>query len=280
MTVQWGESGSTNFTGGVSDGIYGCSVYDMDYNNVRAKKAYFFFDDEVVCLGVGISSSAAENITTTLNQNWLMGGAKISLNGKIKDVAKEQNVHNPDWVWQENTGYFFLQTSNVNVRAGTQSGSWALINASRSNQQITGNVFKLWVNHGIKPTDGSYAYMVLSGIDLKDMDLYNKSNIKVLENSNSIQAVKNEKLQMMQIVFHKPGIISDNGLEISVDKPCVVLLKNIDSKNISMYVADPSQKLSQINIKLKTILSNVQRKVNCHLPTGNFAGSSAMVPLN
>ena len=63
MTVQWGESGSTEFVGGVSDGKYGATVYDMNYNDVKAKKSYFFFDDEVVCLGAGINSEAAENVT-------------------------------------------------------------------------------------------------------------------------------------------------------------------------------------------------------------------------
>ncbi|MEO9022850.1 MAG: polysaccharide lyase family 8 super-sandwich domain-containing protein, partial [Ginsengibacter sp.] len=248
--------------------------------DVQAKKAWFFFDDEVVCLGTGINSNSAENITTTLNQSWLMSGARISLNGKIENVGKEQNVDNPDWVWQENTGYFFLQPSNVNVSAGTQSGNWALINASRSKQQTTSYVFKLWVNHGVKPTDGSYAYMVVPGINEEGMNLYNKQNIKVLENSNSIQAVKNEKLQMMQIVFHKAGTISDNGVSISAEKPCVLLLKNIDSKNVSMYVADPSQILKEVTITVKTKLMNGEKKVNCNLPTGNFAGSSATFPLN
>ncbi len=280
MTVQWGEIGSTNFTGGVSDGVYGCSVYDMDYNDVQAKKAWFFFDDEVVCLGTGINSNSAENITTTLNQSWLMSEAKISLQGKIKNVGKEQNVDNPDWVWQENTGYFFLQPSNVNVSAGTQSGNWALINASRSKEEITGNVFKLWINHGVKPADASYAYMVVPGINVEGMNLYNKQNIKVVENSNSIQAVKNEKLQMMQIVFHKAGTINDNGVLISADKPCVLLLKNIDSKNVSIYVADPSQKISVVTITVKTKMLNEEKKVICKLPTGNFAGSSEMFQLN
>lgn len=42
MTVEWGESGNTNFTGGVSDGIYGAAVYDMDYDDVKAKNLTSF----------------------------------------------------------------------------------------------------------------------------------------------------------------------------------------------------------------------------------------------
>ena len=280
MTVEWGESGSTNFTGGVSDGVYGSAVYDMDYNDVKAKKSYFFFDDEVVCLGAGINSNSAENITTTLNQCWLKSTVKISIDGKINDAKVEENIANPDWIWQDSIGYVFLQPANVHISAGAQTGNWAAINASRSKEEISGNVFKLWINNGVKPTDASYAYIVLPGIDVKGMNTYNTQNMKIVENSTSIQAVKNEKLQMIQVVFHKAGTISDNGVLISADKPCVLLLKNIDSKNVSVYVADPSQKISEVNITLKTSLMNGEKKLNCKLPSGNYAGSSAEFSVN
>lgn len=280
MTVEWGETGNTNFTGGVSDGVYGCAVYDMDYNKVQVKKSYFFFDDEVVCLGAGINSNSPENITTTLNQCWLKSDVKILVNGKIEDAKQAKNITNPDWIWQDSIGYMFLQPASVNVSAGTQTGNWAAINASRSKEEISGDVFKLWINHGVKPSDASYAYMVVPGIGLKEMNSYKKQNIKILGNTNSIQGVKNERLQMMQVVFHKAGIISDNGVSISADKPCVVLLKNIDTKNVSMYVADPSQKINEVTIIVKTKLLNGEKKVACNLPTGNFAGSSAMFPLD
>jgi chondroitin AC lyase len=280
MTVEWGEMGSTNFTGGVSDGIYGCAVYDMDYNQVQENKSWFFFDDEVVCLASGINSNAPENITTTLNQCWLKTDVKVSVNGKIKDVKQEENIANPNWVWQDSIGYVFLQPANVNISAGTQSGNWAAINASRSKEEISGNVFKLWINHGVRPNDAGYAYMVVPGVDINEMTSYNNQNIKIIENSNSIQAVKNEKLQMIQVVFHKAGTINDNGIVISADKPCVVLLKNIDSKNVSIYAADPSQKMREVTISIKTQLLNGEKKVKCKLPTGNFAGSSATFPLN
>jgi chondroitin AC lyase len=280
MTVDWGEMGSTNFTGGVSDGVYGAAVYDMDYNDVKAKKSYFFFDDEVVCLGAGINSNSAENITTTLNQCWLKSDVTISVNGKIEDAKQEDNIANPDWIWQDSIGYVFLQPANIHISAGAQTGNWAAINASRSREEMSGNVFKLWINNGVKPTDASYAYMVLPGIDVKGMNTFNQQNIKIVENSTFIQAVKNEELQMIQVIFYKAGTISDNGVSISADIPCVVLLKNISSKNITMFVADPSQKMSEVNITLKTSLLNGEKKLNCKLPSGNYAGSSAEFLVN
>ena len=48
--------------GGVSDSIYGATAYAyMDTNpevNTGAKKSWYFFDNEVVCLGAGIQSTS------------------------------------------------------------------------------------------------------------------------------------------------------------------------------------------------------------------------------
>ncbi|HSC37383.1 MAG TPA: polysaccharide lyase family 8 super-sandwich domain-containing protein, partial [Chitinophagaceae bacterium] len=68
---EWGIAGTTAFAGGVSDSLYGASAYDLDFDSVTAKKAWFFFDKEVVCLGAGIRSKAREVVTTTVNQCWL-----------------------------------------------------------------------------------------------------------------------------------------------------------------------------------------------------------------
>src|SRR2546428_7507014 len=46
ITSEWGfNPGSTPFVGGVSDGIYGANAYDLNYNNVTAKKSWFYFDN-------------------------------------------------------------------------------------------------------------------------------------------------------------------------------------------------------------------------------------------
>lgn len=279
-TAQWGEAGSTSFVGGVSDDIFGLTTYDMDYNDVKAKKSYFFFDKEIVCLGAGITSGSAENITTTLNQCWLQGKATVGYNNKMEDVKKTKAFTNPSWAWHDSIGYFFPAGAGVTASTQSQKGSWSIINASRSSEEINGNVFKLWMNHGLKPSNAGYAYIVVPDISLTEMTAFDKDAVKIFANTSAVQAVRQNALNMIQIVFHEAGNISDNGIFITADKPCVILLKNIGSKNISMFVADPSQKNSEVNITLKTPLLNEQKKLNCKLPAGNYAGSSAEFSLN
>ena len=59
---DWQTRGTSTFAGGVSDSIYGVSAYAYMDNyagvNTGAKKAWFFFDNEVVCLGSGINSTS------------------------------------------------------------------------------------------------------------------------------------------------------------------------------------------------------------------------------
>lgn len=280
MTVQWGENGSTNFVGGVSDGVYGVTTYNMDYNEVKAKKSYFFFDKEVVCLGAGINSNSVENITTTLNQSWLVGKVNYSYANKIENVKKVQKICNPSWVWHDSIGYFFPAPAEVTVSAQTQKGSWAAINASRSTDEIKGEVFKLWINHNAKPANAGYAYIVVPEISLAAMKDYNKNEVKVLENTAAIQAVKHEGLNMLQIVFYEAGTISAEGLTLSVDKPCVLLVKEIGTNNSTIWMADPTQKLKEVQLKLKTTSTKEEREIRCLLPTGNFAGASSKIILN
>ena len=279
-TVQWGEAGSTSFVGGVSDGVYGVTTYNMDYNEVKAKKSYFFFDKEVVCLGAGISSSAAENITTTLNQSWLVNKICFASADKIETVKKVQNISNPNWVWHDSTGYFFPAPAEVTVSAQTQKGSWATINASRSKEEIKGDVFKLWINHNAKPANAGYAYIVVSDISLAAMKAYKPSTIKILQNNSAIQAVKQEDLNMFQIVFHEAGNISTEGLSLAVDNPCVVLIKDLGTSNATIWVADPTQKIKELQLKIKTATGKEERNINCLLPSGNFAGATSKIILN
>ncbi len=61
-----GNGGS--FTGGVSDGTYGGERLHPGPGRDEGQKSYFTFDDEMVALGTGISSTSAAAVHTTVNQ--------------------------------------------------------------------------------------------------------------------------------------------------------------------------------------------------------------------
>ena len=91
--IDWQTRGTSVFAGGVSDSLYGVSVYSyLDTYadiNTAAKKSWFFFDDEIICLGAGINSTAGVPVCTTINQCLLSENEVILSQSKKHSVVKE-----------------------------------------------------------------------------------------------------------------------------------------------------------------------------------------------
>lgn len=263
---DWGIPGTTKFSGGASDGVYGVSCYDLNYDSVQAKKAWFFFDKEVVCLGAGITSEAKESVTTTINQAWLRGVISRS------STAKGEKGF---WALHDGIAYIFPERSDVEISNAVQSGSWYRINQGQSKTELTDKVFKIWVNHGIAPQNASYQYIVIPGITVEGIKKYNRSVIQILKNTAELQAVKHTVLNMVQAVFYKPGTLVYDGGSLTVDQPCTVYIKNLNTKNPVLYIADPAQEKASIQVQFKPTGSTIPKNITCKLPEGAFAGATA-----
>jgi chondroitin AC lyase len=234
----------------------------------------------VVCLGAGISSTQSEPVTTAVNQSWLSGNVEIASGGIVHTlgVNTAEAITSPEWVLHDSIGYFFPAGGNAVVSNQQQTGSWNKINKGQSSNTIAGNVFKLWFNHGDQPASGKYAYIVAPGISTSsDMQNYPVSNLKIIANSDSVQAVKNLQQHMMQIVFHKAGALTDDSITIRVDKPCVVLLKQLNTNRVSVHIADPAQLNTEIIISLVTPRISGKKYIAAQMPQAPYAGSTTRV---
>ncbi|MGM9477117.1 polysaccharide lyase family 8 super-sandwich domain-containing protein [Pedobacter sp. GSP4] len=263
---EWGILGTSKFVGGVADGVYGTSCYSLAYDSVQAKKAWFFFDREVVCLGAGIKSEAGESITTTVNQAWMRGAV---------DTAPKELSRAPFWVVHDSIGYIFPQGANVTISNEAQNGNWYRINHFQSKTELQHKVFKLWINHGTKPTDASYQYIVVPGTSAAGLKKYDQSMIHILKNTDQVQAVKHLGLNMLQAVFYQPGILAVDGISVQVDQACTVYIKGLNSKSPLLYIADPAQEQTAVHVELKLPGLSKPKSLNCNLPTGAFAGATA-----
>lgn len=279
LTKFWGEEGSNTFAGGVSDGLYGASAYALNYDSLEAKKSWFFFDNEIVCLGAGIKSNTAENITTTVNQSWLNGNVLSSFNsskigrGKIMEFKEKGQ----SWILHDGVGYYFPEGTDVSLSTQQQKGNWYQINNAHPKDEISGDVFKLWINHGAKPLAGKYTYIVLPGLKhAADMKKSNTSAIQILANTSDIQAVYHQSLDMLQAVFYQPGSITFASFELKADKACILLIKNVNGKQV-IAVADPLQKEKTAMLSIKDLKTGkiVSHKVD--FPQHELAGSAVEI---
>ncbi len=281
--IDWQTRGTSVFAGGVSDSLYGVSVYSyLDTYagiNTAAKKSWFFFDDEIICLGAGINSTAGVPVCTTINQCLLSKKEVILSQSKKQSMVKEGDFvyDSPEWVLHNGIGYVFPAGGNLFLSKKMQTGSWYSINHTESKNEQQQEVFTLGFNHGCNPRNATYAYIVVPGIhSARKMNHYRKSPVEILANTDSMQIVRHTKLGIWQMVFYKEGTFRNGELSVSVDKACALMIKDGHSGNAELHIADPGQTQSCIKVELLIPeISSERKTVLCDFRnTGIYAGAS------
>ena len=290
--------GTMDFVGAVTDGKYGVVGFDFKspHDPLVARKSWFFFDEEYVCLGAVISTKMKNKVNTTLNQSLLRGKVVVSTEGKINTLkVGKQTLNNIDWIHHDNIAYLFPKPQTIIVKNEIAKGSWWRISKQISSSKDTVKlaVFKTWINHGESPTNASYEYIVKPGA-LNEIDKQKTfNNIQILSNIPYLQAVKNTDLGIIQMVFYKAGEIKvSEEIKFKCHAPGIVMLKMDKNKIQEVSVSDPNRELSQIsfsiNIKVdakgKDFKSQWSEENNLStfliaLPQGNFQGSTIKIKL-
>jgi len=244
------------FVGLVSDGTSGASVMAYDRLNVKANKSYFFVNDMLVCLGSDIESADAKNVVTTVEQCYNTG-----------KVVKSDSKTGPQWVWHNNTGYFFPGKGiDIKTSVEMRKGTWKTVDAVADDKQLSSPVFTLYIPHN---QTNSYAYVVKPQTKAKDMDgLSAHLPVTILSNTKSLQAVQSGKVTMA--IFYEPGLLQSAGLKIQVNQPCMVIYTNTPGKP-ELRVSDPSRIQGTINVMV-----NEKARI-AQLPQGDYLGSTVLV---
>lgn len=262
MEKTWTHLGESDFVGGVSDGDMGVVAYkmnnDQDGVDVSAKKAWFFLGKEVVCLGSDISTSAGYPLTTTLNQCLLSGNVYCSEKGQVKTIEKGGSISSAslDWILHNKVGYFFPQAQSVSLKAEHKIGNWHEINETQSKATVHKDVFCAWLDHGKLPYKATYSYIVVPNVSsVTNMQKYKSSDVEIIENSAYAQAVKHKGIGVTQIVFYQSGQLSIGDIDLSVDKGCIIMIKE-NGKQLLFDISDPSHKLDVLNIQIRSSKKN------------------------
>lgn len=280
VRAAWGGNyGTAAFSGGVTDSLYGATALAFNDYNTQARKAWFFFDNEVVCLGANINSTATQAINTTVNQCLLNGAVTVHNNGATSTPAAGTYSYNNtlSWISHNGVGYYFPAGGNVQLSTVAQTGTWRSINNGGSTTSQSMNVFRLWFAHGTQPANGSYAYYVVPG---QNMAQYDTTAVRILQNNGDVQAVRHTGLNIWQLVFYKAGTFSTDSVTVTVDRACVLMLKQVGSTSVTVSVADPAQLTDPVNVYLTLPNIPQTRHLACTMPSGNNAGSTAAFTVN
>lgn len=280
--LRWYLFGSNRFAGGVSNSQNGVVAYEHAYQGVEAQKAYFFMGDAMVCLGSGIKAARTQEVRTSVNQCLANGEVTYSLSGKTNRLTGELSGEKIDWAYHDNVGYVFPEEENITLRQARQTGRWRDIEVTGSEKPIIKEMFSLWISHGTTPQNDNYCYIVMPDKPLSFFtDKKYENQIKIIANTEKLQAVSNKKQEQYAAVFYEPGEVwLTDDLSISVDKKALVYLEK-KGDEYEIAVSDPLYKEKSVLLRINRELKgeNVQTTdggsvINILFPSGDCAGST------
>ena len=237
----------TEHTIGVSNGKYGNTAYDMNKKGTQVKKGYFFFDDEFVALGSGINSTEGVNIHTTLNQ---CEAEDVNVGGQSVAEGTKEQIYNTNCLYNGKVGYVFLENTDVVVSNSVQTNNPSFWDEAKKNE--TPATFTAYLDHGLKPSNDSYAYIVVPNTTAGAVSQYaGNTPVTVIANNEKVQAVRHDGLKQTQINFYQAGSLEyKDGYIITVDQPCSIIIdESEDTRKISVAVNDTAANQT-VNVNL------------------------------
>lgn len=255
------KEGLTDFVGAVTDGLYGAVAYDFrsPHDLVKAKKSWFFFDEEYVCIGTDISSNKSLPVYSTINQVLMRTDVTGKVNGEIVKLENGSHLLNAvKWIYQDKVGYIFPDTTTINLSNQAEEGRWSDITdqINISEELVSKDVFTLGFEHGRRPIDASYQYIVVPDISEQELEESSGDNrgIEILASDSKVHAVKSSKLNICQLAFYQAGEVEiAEGSTIRMDSQGMIMLKMNDNRITEISIADPSRKLSRALITISGI---------------------------
>jgi len=177
----------------------------------------------------------------------------------------------------------------------TATGNWRQIThqAWATEEPVQKDLFCLWLDHGVKPTNASYAYTVIPNADTKTAEAYSKKPVVGFINTPEVQMANHSRLNLVQVVFYKAWSIAINKeVRLSVDNACIVMIETKGPFNFKkITVADPTHKLSTLQVSIgqipfqgsgsnwKAVWDATKKAsvITIDLPKDGYAGKSVVI---
>ena len=301
--INSGFYNSDPYAGGVQQGNYAAAGFILGYDlsntyaaqtfnkqsdaTITARKSYFFFDNEIVCLGSSINDfSGAEVRTVIENRHWKSSDV-FSVNGaSIAPATAETTISARTMHFTGMGGYVILDGSNVIYQKATNSS----INSSSGTG--TQNFLEISISHG--KGDGNiendrYSYVYLPEATVQETESYNQNpDVEILLRSDTTHAVLEKKLGIVGCVFFEDfgdGVtLTDcedytavSGIE--ADTPCILMVSKGENGEYNISVSDPTQTYS--NIKFYITIDGISEVVSADTGvSSSISGNTACVTVN
>lgn len=289
QTTTTSQVGTSAWAGGTDLlDTYGVSGMELAYTtgSLTAKKSWFMFDDEIVALGAGITSTDGIIVETVVENRKINGSNAFTVNGTAQPttlgwsqtLTAVNSMHLAGNVSGSDIGYYFPVASTVKAVREARTGSWRDIN-NRSvtpTTPITKNYLTLWLEHGSNPVNKPYQYVLLPNFTSSQVSAYaTNPEITIVENSTGAQAVRENTLGLLAANFWNDAVKTVDIL--TVDKKASAMLLEPGTGNIDFSISDPTMtNTGVINVEIarsaaSTISSSTGVTVTQLSPTIKFS---------
>jgi hypothetical protein len=233
--------------------------------HLSAKKSWFMFGGQIVCLGAGISNSGEEYPVESIIENRRLrqeGDNALIINGETKDLMTDSaslkdivegkvdvsgtTLTDVSWAHLEgNTagsdiGYYFPAASQtISVRKARNAGDWSLVGTSTGKAEE--NYLEMWFDHGKNPENAAYEYVLLPGMTSEETEQYSREpQITVLSNTSQMQAVysRSENILGANIWTDAAAKIGD----FSIKGAASLMTKEDENGILTVSASDPTMK--------------------------------------
>ncbi|MFE6533482.1 polysaccharide lyase 8 family protein [Streptomyces rochei] len=195
---EWGApKPDVRWVGGATDGEYAAVGQHLKGlgSTLEARKSWFFLDDEVVCLGAGISCADGVPVETVVdNRNLGEGGTQALVRGR-------------HWAHLEGHGGWIVPDGELRTLREDRTGAWSDINTTSTSERRTRRWQTLWLDHGTDPTDATYLYVLMPGASARAVArrAADRHRLTVLANDGRRQAVAVPPLGLTAANFWQAG---------------------------------------------------------------------------
>ena len=230
------QRGNGMFAFDLRDDVFPDEDKTLFDNSFRAKKSYFFVDNEIICLGSGINNNDNRyNTVTTLFQYHFNERKPNYLNGKIISHSLPTQADGGYFTDQNGFQYIFPKTERIEIKHAIQH-SCKLVKGKY--QKVSADYVKAYIDHGRQPKEGRYEYEVLMNTKPENVATYihNKSYV-VMRKDNIAHIVYHKTSGITAYAVYKAGVPLNN-IILNVSTPLLAMIKK-DSGRMLLTIANP-----------------------------------------
>lgn len=213
---------------------------------LRAKKSWFLFDDVVVALGAGITSTDGRTIETVVeNRNLHQGNNALTTSSST-------------WAHLDGTaGYVFLNGTAYKSLRETRNGTWRAIDdggdTAGDTQVFSNNYATIWIDHGVSPANATYAYAILPGASPAVTSSWAAApDVSVLANNESVQAVTQASSGVYLFNFWTGATVAG----YTASGPASIVIRRAGD-TLNLAASDPSRSTTSVTLTVPYAVSKV-----------------------